>query len=93
MRISLFVSSFGGGGEGAVPAHKRQGGFEVHLQELCHLVPSPQALWPVVGRQERDWGTRLCSRLDFCGKTIQSRYGQQIAKLCFSINFNSLYNS
>ena len=32
---------------------------------------SPQALWPVVGLQERLWGTGILLPQDFCGKTME----------------------
>ena len=39
---------------------------------------SPQALWPVVGCQERLWDTGILVLQDFCSKTMQAIKGQPI---------------
>ena len=44
---------------------------------------SPQALWPVVGHQERLWGAGILLPQDFCGKTMQAIMRQPIKKFIF----------
>ena len=51
-------------------------------------IQSPQALWAVVSRQERLWGTGILLPQDFCVKTMQAFTGQPIKK--FKQNSNSL---
>ena len=51
---------------------------------------SPQALWPAVSRQERNWGTEILPGVllpqDFCGKRLQAVTRQASKKKIFFSN-------
>ena len=59
---------------------------KIFIHQSCTL--SPQDLWPVVGCQERLWGTEIFSLQDFCTKKMQVKdraaIGQPIKKIYFN---------
>ena len=57
-------------------------GFLVWIQSRTQ---SPQALLPVVGRQERLWGTGILVPQGFCGKTMQAVMGKPIKIFFFKL--------